>query len=89
METVGKEIFRISYYWLRYEFAPSRGQIHAHILAISDIHTEMNIASELNQDKKAKAIFLEHFVKTYFGTTCDYNDLHFEKKISHCHIQQQ
>ena len=39
LKTVGKHIFKIDHYWLRYEFAPSRGQIHAHMLAIS---TEQN-----------------------------------------------
>jgi hypothetical protein len=32
--TVGEKIFGIDHYWLRYEFASSRGQIHAHFLAI-------------------------------------------------------
>jgi len=34
LETVGRRIFNIGHYWVRYEFAPSRGQIHAHLLAI-------------------------------------------------------
>lgn len=34
METVGKELFGISHFWLRYEFAKGRGQIHVHMLAI-------------------------------------------------------
>jgi hypothetical protein len=36
LETVGKKIFKIKHYWLRFEFTPSRGQIHVHILAISE-----------------------------------------------------
>ena len=36
IETVGKPIFGIKHYWLRYEFAPGRGQIHAHMLLILD-----------------------------------------------------
>ena len=35
LETVGKTIFGIDHYWVRFEFAPSRGQIHAHLLGIS------------------------------------------------------
>ena len=38
LETVGKQVFRIKHYWIRYEFAPGRGQIHAHLLAIPDNH---------------------------------------------------
>src|SRR5687767_8948126 len=34
LSTIGAKVFHIKHYWLRYEFAPSRGQIHAHILAI-------------------------------------------------------
>ena len=34
LETVGKDVFDIDHYWVRYEFAPGRGQIHAHLLAI-------------------------------------------------------
>lgn len=35
LDTVGKEILKINHYWVRYEFTPGRGQIHAHLLAIS------------------------------------------------------
>lgn len=38
LETVGKKIFKIKHYWVRYEFAPGRGQIHAHLLAIPEDH---------------------------------------------------
>ena len=35
LETVvGKTVFDIAHYWVRYKFAPGRGQIHAHLLAI-------------------------------------------------------
>lgn len=34
METVGKPLFGISHYWGRFEFAPGRGQIHIHFIAI-------------------------------------------------------
>ena len=32
LDTVGKDIFKINHHWCRIEFAPSRGQIHAHML---------------------------------------------------------
>jgi Helitron helicase-like domain at N-terminus len=38
LETVGKVLFGIKHYWVRYEFAPGRGQIHAHLLAIPEDH---------------------------------------------------
>jgi hypothetical protein len=36
LDTVGKKILGIEHYWLRYEFAPSRGQVHVHLLAIAN-----------------------------------------------------
>jgi hypothetical protein len=35
MDTIGKQIFQIKHYYIRYEFAKGRGMIHAHILAIT------------------------------------------------------
>ena len=43
METIGKDIFNINHYYLRFEFAKGRGQIHAHILAIT---TNFNIMAQ-------------------------------------------
>jgi Helitron helicase-like domain at N-terminus len=34
MEHFGRPVFGIRHYWGRYEFAPGRGQIHIHLLAI-------------------------------------------------------
>jgi hypothetical protein len=39
LKTVGKKVFDIAHYWVRYEFAPGRGQIHAHLHAISNEKT--------------------------------------------------
>jgi hypothetical protein len=36
LDTVGKHVFKIKHFWLRFEFAPGRGQIHAHCLLIMD-----------------------------------------------------
>ena len=35
MKTIGKRVFGIKYSFIRYEFAKGRGQIHAHIVAIT------------------------------------------------------
>lgn len=35
LETFGKNVFKIKHYYLRFEFAKGRGQIHAHMLAIT------------------------------------------------------
>ena len=36
LDNIGKDLFGIKHYWIRYEFAKSHGQIHAHLLAITD-----------------------------------------------------
>jgi hypothetical protein len=36
LNTYGKTVLGIVHHWIRYEFAPGRGQIHAHILCITN-----------------------------------------------------
>ena len=36
LDTVCKDLFKIKHYWCRFEFPKSRGQIHAHLLAITE-----------------------------------------------------
>jgi hypothetical protein len=36
LKTVGLHVFGIKHYWGRFEFAKSRGQIHLHLLGITD-----------------------------------------------------
>ena len=35
LKTVGKDVFGMNHYWMRFEFAKGRGTIHAHILGIT------------------------------------------------------
>lgn len=50
LETIGKNVFQIKHYYLRFEYAKGRGQIHAHMLAITrDYHF---IAKYYNEQKK-------------------------------------
>jgi len=51
LETTGKTIFGIKHYWVRYEFTPGRGQIHAHMLCISD---DQSIYKHMARDLKQK-----------------------------------
>ena len=55
--TIGAKIYYIQYYWLRYEIAPSRDQIHAHILAIHDNPSAMKPYYEVSKNKKNKKNF--------------------------------
>ena len=49
LDTVGKAIFGIKHYWVRYEFAPGRGQIHAHLLAIPEDQDIYRIAYDVHK----------------------------------------
>jgi hypothetical protein len=51
LQSVGKEIFHVKHYWIRYEFAPGRGQIHAHLLAIPDNHAINELCYLDSKDK--------------------------------------
>ena len=71
LDTVGKDILGIQHYWIRYEFTPGRGQIHAHLLAIS---TEQKIFSDIHNsvppmDDSTKAKVLANWSEKQFGLT--------------------
>jgi hypothetical protein len=36
LKTIGLEIFGIKHFWARFKFVKSRGQIHLHLLGITD-----------------------------------------------------
>ena len=69
LDTVGKNVFGIKHYWLRFEFAPSRGQIHAHMLAI---HEDANVLQEyhrLRDNKTSQALYLQEWAERSFRMT--------------------
>lgn len=67
-DTVGKQIFNIKHYWLRYEFAPGRGQIHAHALLIMD-HKDLNRLVDKLDNEKLKASLIHDWAKNNYGMT--------------------
>lgn len=72
LETVGRTIFDIKHYWVRYEFAPGRGQIHAHLLAIPnnhDIFEECHQLLQLPHGPERRAEHLAEWASTQFGLT--------------------
>lgn len=74
LETVGKQIFKINHYWVRYEFAPGRGQIHAHLLAISEdqaIYKLCHNDLKCSDGKERRAIRLAEFVKQHYDMTAE------------------
>ena len=72
LKTVGKEIFGIEHYWVRFEFAPGRGQIHAHLLAISrdnDIYKLCHNDMKYNNGEERRARRLAEWAENKFGLT--------------------
>lgn len=70
LETVGKKVFGIKYYWLRYEFAPGRGQIHAHLLAIpEEQYIFKHCYEQSRNDEEMKAKLLSDWAEKKFGLT--------------------
>lgn len=82
LDSVGKEIFGIKHYWVRYEFAPARGQIHAHLLAIPADHDIFELCHhDLQQDngEQLRANRLAEWAETTFGLTASV-DAKFEER---------
>ena len=69
LKTVGKKVFMINHYWLRYEFAPSRGQIHAHMLVITDHNKFLQSAMDKFRDHTKMADILSEWMEKSFGMT--------------------
>ena len=82
MNTIGKHIFGIKHHWLCYEFAPGRGQIHAHMLAITKhievlqhYHAIGPTDKEAN-DTQRQANYLSAWVQSTFQmTACVHKEL--------------
>jgi hypothetical protein len=72
LETVGKKLFGIKHYWIRFEFAPARGQIHAHLLAIPDNFNIYKLCHhDLKQDngEEKRTKRLAEWAEAKFGLT--------------------
>ena len=74
LETIGKTIFRIKHYWVRFEFTPSRGQIHAHLLAISDFKNVFQRYSQFSKNRPFQAELLRIWSEKYLGMTCNVDE---------------
>ena len=67
LDTYGRTVLGIKHYWVRYEFAKGRGQIHAHLLAITDDAKEAYARS--NETEQDRCQRVETWVKKKFGMT--------------------
>jgi hypothetical protein len=88
LETVGHGVFDIKHYWLRYEFAPSWGQIHANLLAICGDHSLNMAMHKLKRNKEAQAKFLQSWSKEAYSYTAEveqnFDELNIDKENSPC-----
>jgi hypothetical protein len=84
----GHGVFDIKHYWLRYEFAPSRGQIHAHLLAICSNHSFNVAMHRLKRNKEAQAKFLQSWSKQAYNYIAEveqnFDELNIDKEDSPC-----
>ena len=72
LETVGKEVFCISAYYLRYEFAKGRGQIHGHILACTKDHTLiLPFGRKWKENKQSAVQLLSRYARDRLQMTCE------------------
>ena len=69
LKTIGKKIFMIKHYWLRYEFAPTRGQIHTHMLVITDHNKFIQNTMNEYKDHTKMADSLAGWMEKTFGVT--------------------
>ena len=74
LDTVGKDLLEIKYHWLRYEFAPSRGQIHAHLLAICSDLDMLQQCHELQKDRSRLAVYLASWMEDTLGMTATFDN---------------
>lgn len=75
IDTVGKKIYKIKHYWGRFEFAPSRGQVHLHLLAISDF-TSFHRYLHKHVPSEHRADVLASWAKKNLGFSNDPDPVH-------------
>ena len=88
LDSVGKAIFGIEHCWIRYEFAPGRGQIHAHLLAIAEDQEIYQIAHDVKKkgskdDPHTQATVFADWASKKFGLTASvqegFDDIDLDK----------
>ena len=75
MKTIGLKVFGIKHYWGRFEFAKSRGQIHLHLLGITDDAMGVDgIQMKLfkcRNNKKKQARIIAKWARSKFNMTAE------------------
>lgn len=71
MEKVGKTVFGIEHYTVKYEFAPGRGQIHGHLIGIMKDRSFRKQVYNLRNDRSAQANFLHKWSEDKVSYTAE------------------
>ena len=82
LATVGKEIFKIMYHWGAYEFAPGRGMIHIHLLAIANNMEVMRTYYTLRTNKKKQLEYITKYAREELFMTSKHPDGNNKDNIS-------
>lgn len=69
METFGKEVFKITIYFVRFEFTEGRGEIHAHTLCVADNKTVYEQEYQSREDVGKKKSIFANYAATILGLT--------------------
>jgi len=69
LNTIGKKIFEIQYFWGRYEFTKQRGQIHTHLLAITKYDPIQDVMFTYKNNKRKQAKLLQEWVEKKYRMT--------------------
>ncbi len=88
LKTIGYETFGIKHFWGRFEFAKSRGQIHLHLLGITDdvtgdngIHTKLFACKN---DNNAQTNILAQWMREKFNFTAEISPESVDTEESTC-----
>lgn len=94
LKVVGKQVFGIAHHWGRYEFAPGRGQIHIHLLAIRKDQTILHLCHKDLQEPDGRTKRAERLAKwssDHFGLTAtvkeDFDQREITPNSSPCSIR--
>jgi len=77
LNTVGRDVLGIEHYWLRFEFAKGRGQIHAHIVATLKKEIQNEIQDQVNSargNRGREAEMMSDWADRQFGMTVKINE---------------
>jgi hypothetical protein len=83
METVGRDVFGITSYFLRFEFTKGRGQIHAHILACTKDHVLILPFGTLWKTNKADAVkMISAYARDRLNLSCEIPSCRAERIVT-------